>query len=102
MDDLTKDDLEGKIKVAGMRAGLANAMKNYQGKVDGMTNTNYVGDKIEYEKKFADWVNSDPLRKKNMVTYFLILKLSIRYYIKLRTETMFLDTYKGWPARSWA
>jgi len=53
MDDLTKDDPEGKIKVAGMRAGLANAMKNYQGKVDGMTNTNYVDDKIEYEKKFC-------------------------------------------------
>ena len=63
MDELTKNDPEGKIKVAGMRAGLANAMKNYQGKVDGMTNTEYVEEKIKFEKEFTHWVNSDPDRK---------------------------------------
>ncbi|PLW96339.1 MAG: hypothetical protein C0591_08920 [Marinilabiliales bacterium] len=63
MDDLTENDPEGKIKVAGLRAGLANAQKNFQGKVDGMTNTNYVQKKLDFEEEFMDWVNSDPETK---------------------------------------
>ena len=60
MDELTLEDPEGKIKVAGLRAGLANAMKNYQGKVDGMTRTHYVDKKLEFEKEFLMWANSQP------------------------------------------
>ncbi len=64
MDELTLDDPEGKIRVAGLHAGLSNAMKNYQGKVDGMTNTHYVQKKLDFEKAFMEWVNSDPDTKK--------------------------------------
>ena len=60
MNELTKNDPEGKIKVAGMRQGLANTMKNYQGKVEGMIRTNFVQDKIDFEKDFMKWVNSNP------------------------------------------
>jgi len=64
MDELTADDPEGKLKVAGLRSGLANTMKNYQGKVEGMKKTGYVEEKIQFEKEFTAWVNSDPDRQK--------------------------------------
>ncbi len=62
-EELTENDPEGKIKVAGLQKGLANTMKNYQGKVEGMTNTHYVDEKIKFEQDFSNWVNSDPARK---------------------------------------
>lgn len=63
MDQLTEKDQEGKIKVAGMRSGLANAMKNYQGKVDGMKKINFVQKKLDFEQEFTTWVNSSPETK---------------------------------------
>jgi hypothetical protein len=63
LHETTKDDPEGWIKVASLEKGLANAMKNYQGKVDGMNKTNYVQKKLDFEKEFLAWANSDPQRK---------------------------------------
>lgn len=63
MDELTANDPEGAIKVAGMHAGLANAMKNYQGKVEGMKKVGFVQKKLDFEKEFTDWVNSTPVTK---------------------------------------
>jgi len=63
MDELTADDPDGKIKVADLRSGLANTMKNYQGKVEGMKKTNYVKQKKKFEKEFTEWVNSNPETK---------------------------------------
>lgn len=63
MDELTENDPDGKLKVANLKAGLANALKNYQGKVDGMKRTNYVQDKKDFEKVFMKWVNNDPVTK---------------------------------------
>ncbi len=60
---LTKNDPAGKIKVAGLVKGLANTMKNNQGKVDGMKKTHFLQKKIAYEKDFMIWVNADPARK---------------------------------------
>jgi len=63
MDELTKNDPEGKIKVASLKKGLANAMKNYEGKVEGMKKTNYLQKKIGFENEFMQWVNSNPATK---------------------------------------
>lgn len=63
LHETTKDNPEGWLKVASLEKGLANAMKNYQGKVDGMKKTNYVQNKLDFEKKFLTWANSDPSRK---------------------------------------
>ena len=46
-----------------MIKGLANAMKNYQGKVDGMKTTHFLQKKIEFEKEFQAWAEADPARK---------------------------------------
>jgi hypothetical protein len=63
LHETTKDDQEGWLKVASLEKGLANTMKNYQGKVDGMKKTNYVQKKLDFEKEFLVWANSDPVRK---------------------------------------
>jgi hypothetical protein len=62
-DELTKNDPAGKLKVASMIKGLANTMKNYQGKVDGMKKTNFVQNKLDFEKEYMVWANSTPERK---------------------------------------
>ena len=58
LDDVTKNDEEGKIKVANLSKGLANAMKNYEGKVAGMKKTNFLQKKLDFEKDFLNWINS--------------------------------------------
>jgi len=63
LHETTKNDPESWLKVASLEKGLANAMKNYQGKVDGMIKTNYVQNKLDFEKEFLAWANSDPSRK---------------------------------------
>jgi hypothetical protein len=59
-DQLTKNSREGQIKVASQVKGLANAMKNYQGKLDGMKKTHFYEKKLEFEKEFVNWANSKP------------------------------------------
>ena len=63
LHETTKNDPEGWLKVASLENGLANATKNYQGKVDGMKKTNYIQKKLDFEKEFLAWANSDPARK---------------------------------------
>jgi hypothetical protein len=82
MDDLTTNDPEGKIKVASLVKGLANAMKNYQGKLDGMKKTNYLQKKIDFEKEFNTWANSTPENKKK---YSTILAREKEQYRPLET-----------------
>ena len=62
-EDLTKNDPAGKIKVASNIKGLANAMKNYQGKVDGMKKTHFLQKKLDFEKEYLVWANTTPERK---------------------------------------
>ena len=63
MDQMTKNDHEGEIKVASLKKGLANTMKNYQGKEDGMKKTNFLEYKLGFEKEFQQWADADPARK---------------------------------------
>ncbi len=63
MDDLTKDSPEGKIKVASLRYGLSNTLKNFEGKVAGMKKTNYLGKREQFEKEYMDWLNKNPSLK---------------------------------------
>ena len=67
-DELTKKDPAGKLKVASLTKGLANAMKNYQGKVEGMKKTNFLQKKIDFEKEFLKWANSTPANKEKYST----------------------------------
>ncbi len=80
LDEYTKNDPEGKIKVASLRAGLSNVLKNYQGKVDGMKKTNFVQKKLDFEKEFMVWANSSPATKEK---YANILSEIKKLYIPL-------------------
>jgi hypothetical protein len=62
-DQLTKNNHEGQLKVANLKKGLANAMKNYQGKVDGMKKTHFYEKKLEFEREFLKWAESKPETK---------------------------------------
>lgn len=62
-EELTRNDPAGKLKVASQIKGLANVMKNYQGKVEGMKRTHFLQKKLEFEKDFLAWANSTPERK---------------------------------------
>jgi len=57
---LTKNDPGGRLKVASLNKGLANAMKNYQGKVDGMKKTHFLQEKLDFEKEFLTWAGTTP------------------------------------------
>lgn len=57
-DELTKKDPAGQLKVANLTKGLANAMKNYQGKLEGMKKTNFLQKKLDFETEFLAWANS--------------------------------------------
>ena len=59
MDELTKNDAAGKLKVASLEKGLANVMKNNEGKLEGMKKTNFLQKKINFEKDFLTWANSN-------------------------------------------
>jgi hypothetical protein len=62
-NELTKDDHAGELKVASLVKGLENTLKNYQGNIEGMKKTNFLGKKIAFEKEFMQWANSTPERK---------------------------------------
>ena len=62
-DEITKNDPEGQIKVASLTKGLANALKNTQGKVDGMRSTHFIDKKLEAEGAFAAWLDANPAAK---------------------------------------
>lgn len=63
LDEKTKNDPEGKLKVASLRTGLANVMKNYEGKVAGFEKTDFLNKKLDFEKEYTAWANSSPALK---------------------------------------
>ena len=83
-EDLTENDPAGKLKVASLVKGLANAMKNYEGNINGMKKTNFLQKKLDFEKEFMTWANGTPERK---VKYAGILaKEKAQYDILARTK----------------
>jgi len=76
-EELTKNDPEGKLKVASLTKGLANVMKNYQGKVDGMKKTRFLQNRLDFEKEYLTWAMGTPERK---AKYAGILSKEKLYY----------------------
>ncbi len=62
-EGITKNDPAGRLKKASLVKGLANVMKNYEGKVEGMKKTNFLQKKLAFEDEFMKWVGADPGRK---------------------------------------
>ncbi len=92
LEETSKNSPEGKIKVANQIKGLANVMKNYQGKVDGMKKTNFLQKKYDFESEFMKWVNSDATRK---AKYGDILQKEKDLYTNLLEKTKKRDNIFG-------
>ncbi len=85
LEETTKNNHEGEIKVASLKKGLANVMKNYQGKVEGMKKTRFYEKKLEFEKEFQNWANSQPERKAKYGD--ILQKERAEYEILAKTKT---------------
>ncbi|HUX58972.1 MAG TPA: S46 family peptidase [Bacteroidales bacterium] len=83
-EEVTKNDPAGKLKVANLTKGLANAMKNYQGNVDGMNRTHFLQEKIDFEKEFLIWANSTPERKAKYAD--ILSKVKAQYDVIEKTK----------------
>ncbi|NQV03571.1 MAG: S46 family peptidase [Bacteroidia bacterium] len=94
-EELTIDDPAGALKVANLSKGLANAKKNYQGKVDGMTKTNYVERKKKFEKEFMAWVNSTPETKAKYGTILNDIKAQYVVIKKTKDRDNLLGMFQG-------
>jgi len=97
-EELTKNDPAGKIKVASNIKNLANAMKNYQGKVDGMKKTHFLHKKLDFEKEYFAWANTTPERKAKYAD--IISKEKAQYDVLLKTKdrdnvALILQNYSG-------
>jgi hypothetical protein len=59
LEEVTANSPDGQIKVASLVEGLNNALKNYTGKIEGMTKTNFLDKKIEYEKELMVFLDQN-------------------------------------------
>ncbi len=94
-EELTQNDPEGALKVANLSKGLANAKKNYQGKIDGMTRTKYVERKKKFEQEFMDWVNSTPETKVKYATILDQIKEQYKVIKKTKDRDNLLGLFQG-------
>ncbi|TSA25779.1 MAG: S46 family peptidase [Bacteroidetes bacterium] len=94
-EELTKNDPEGQLKVASLTRGLANAMKNYQGKVDGMIRTKYVDRKKKFEEEFMVWVNSTPETKAKYGTILDQIQAQYKVIKKTKDRDNILGLFQG-------
>lgn len=77
-----KDDRGIQIKYASLVKSLNNALKNYQGKLEGLEKSNVLKVKEAQHAKFMEWVKADPTRQKK---YGDILQ-KIDQYMKKRAD----------------
>jgi len=84
LDETTKNDPAGKLKVASFRTGLANVLKNYEGKVAGFDKTNFLQQKLDFEKAYLKWAYSMPATKEKYAD--LISREKEQYDVIARTR----------------
>ncbi|HQT94033.1 MAG: hypothetical protein B7Z61_06275 [Acidobacteria bacterium 37-71-11] len=63
LDERAKTGKAVEIKVASAVKGLANAMKKYEGMVEGLTKEDLAGQRRVEEAKLQAWIDADPARK---------------------------------------
>ena len=100
LESFEGDSQVAKAKVAGFIKGLNNAMKNYQGNVDGMKRTNFLQSKIDYENELTAFLKKD----KNLFKKYGSTLDKIKKQFELRNQTRdynlmlrFLGRFAGTP-----
>ncbi len=94
-DGITKNDPAGRLKKASLVRGLANVMKNNQGKVEGMKKTRFLEKKIAFEDEFLKWVGSDPARKEKYGNLLAKEKEAYRMIEKTRDRDNVFGVLQG-------
>ncbi|MBN2416368.1 S46 family peptidase [bacterium] len=85
LDETTRDSEEGRIRVASLRSGLANTMKNYQGQIEGMTKTGFLQKKKDFEKELMDFITGD--RKLKQKYGDVLDRIRDQYAVLAETKT---------------
>ena len=103
MNEFQKQDPMVRIQYAAKNAGIANGWKKMIGESKGIKRLDGVTKKVEFEKQFADWVNSSPENKKQYGT--ILLQFS-EIYSELTplslASTYFTEGIKGIEAVNFA
>ncbi len=60
LDEIGKKSKMTKIKVSGLSKGLNNAMKNWQGKVEGVKRTDFINKRIKFEGELMAFLKKNP------------------------------------------
>ncbi len=89
MQNLSKNDKALKLKFASRIKGLANTMKNYQGKLKGLKKLNLVEQKFNEEKELQKFINDNAELKKK---YGNLLN-EINYVFSKIDETALADLW---------
>lgn len=90
MDKYMRNDEAIKIKYASKYAGISNAWKKWQGEVLGLTNTNAVLKKQQYEKQFSELLNKNDALK---IKYYDVLPKLINTYKEIKPYALARDYY---------
>jgi hypothetical protein len=86
MESMGKDDRSVSLKLDARIKGLANTMKNYRGKLQGLKRLQLVGKKGEEEKSFQSFIESDKTRKE---LYGSVLKDINSIYEEIRSRSQY-------------
>ncbi len=89
LESFEQDSQVAQAKVAGMKRGLQNTLKNYQGNVEGMLKNRFLEKKRLGEKIFTAWVETDSSRSSR---YGDILPAIARLYDRINASRDYDDT----------
>ena len=90
IDKYMRSDEAIKIQYASKYAGISNAWKKWQGEVLGLTNTNAVTKKLQYEKDFTALLNKNSTLKSK---YADVLQNLITAYKEIKPYALARDYY---------
>ncbi|MDR2126622.1 MAG: S46 family peptidase [Prevotellaceae bacterium] len=83
------NNVEIRIKYASKQANIANAWKKWQGEYLGLQRLDAVNKKIEFEKRFTEWINQDDSRS----IYANLLFDFQQIYAQLNTYSLLNDYF---------
>jgi hypothetical protein len=86
MEGMGKGDRSVSLKFDSRIKGLANTMKNYKGKLQGLKRLQLVNKKIEEERSFQTFIESDKIRKE---LYGSVLRDINSIYDEMRSRSQY-------------
>ena len=92
-EEASKKSKEVEIKYAGKVRGLNNALKNYQGKIEGMENVDLLKKKKSQEDEFLKWVQEDKGRHKAYSSVLKDISAFMKHYSEFNQKNQILVVF---------